>query len=121
MLEIRRTVCNRDCPDACGIVATVEDGRVTQLRGDPSHPITKGFLCYRTSHFLSTQYAPERLTTPLMRKGGEHVAVSWDEALDFAAERLLAIRAESGPASIFHYRSGGSLGILKAVTDIFFE
>jgi anaerobic selenocysteine-containing dehydrogenase len=121
MEEIRRTLCNRDCPDACGIVATVEDGRVTKLRGDPSHPVTKGFLCYRTSHFLATQYAPDRLTSPLLKKGGELVPVGWDEALDFAAERLLAIRAESGPASIFHYRSGGSLGLLKGVTDIFFE
>lgn len=121
MLETRRTLCNRDCPDTCGIVATVEDGRVTKLRGDPSHPVTKGFLCYRTSHFLSTQYSPDRLTGPLMRKGGELVPVTWDEALDFAAERLLAIRAESGPASIFHYRSGGSLGILKVVTDLFFD
>jgi anaerobic selenocysteine-containing dehydrogenase len=121
MEEIRRTICNRDCPDVCGIVATVEDGRITKLRGDPSHPVTKGFLCYRTSHFLGTQYSPDRLTSPLLRKNGELEPVSWDEALDFAAERLLAIRASSGPASIFHYRSGGSLGILKAVTDIFFE
>jgi len=121
MQETRKTLCNRDCPDTCGLVATIEGGRVTKLRGDPTHPVTKGFLCYRTSHFLATQYSPDRLTSPLLRKGGELAAVSWEEALDFAAERLLAIRAESGPASIFHYRSGGSLGILKGVTDIFFE
>lgn len=121
MKETRTTICNRDCPDACGIVATIENGRVTRLGGDPSHPVTQGFLCYRTSHFLATQYSPDRLTSPLMRKGGELQPVSWEEALDFAAERLLAIRSESGPASIFHYRSGGSLGILKVVTDLFFE
>jgi anaerobic selenocysteine-containing dehydrogenase len=121
MQEIRKTVCNRDCPDACGIVATVEDGRVTRIAGDPDHPVTKGFLCYRTSHFLSTQYAPDRLTSPLLRKGGELVPVSWEEALGFVAERLLAIRRESGPAAIFHYRSGGSLGLLKLLSDAFFE
>jgi anaerobic selenocysteine-containing dehydrogenase len=121
MQEIRKTVCNRDCPDACHIVATVEDGRAVRLGGDPSHPITRGFLCYRTSHFLETQYSPERLLSPLLRKGGELVAVSWDEALDFAAERLLAIRREWGPAAIFHYKSGGSLGMLKAISEAFFE
>jgi anaerobic selenocysteine-containing dehydrogenase len=121
MQETRRTICNRDCPDACGIVATIEDGRVTALRGDPNHPVTRGFLCYRTSHYLATQYAPDRLLSPLLRKNGELTPVSWDEALDFVAERLLAIRAESGPSAIFHYRSGGSLGILKAVSDLFFE
>lgn len=118
--ELRRTLCNRDCPDACGIVATVEDGRVTRLQGDPDHPVTRGFLCYRTSHFLETQYAPDRLLTPLLRRGGELTPATWDEALDFIAERLLAIRAEDGPASIFHYRSGGTLGILKALVSAFF-
>lgn len=121
VLEKRKTTCNRDCPDACGIVATVEDGRVTRIEGDRDHPITRGFLCYRTSHFLPLQYGPERLTTPLLRKEGELQPVGWDEALDFVAARLLEIRAASGPASIFHYRSGGSLGMLKMLTDHFFE
>jgi anaerobic selenocysteine-containing dehydrogenase len=102
-------------------VATVEDGRVTHLAGDRDHPITRGFLCYRTSHFLPLQYGPERLTTPLLRKDGALQPVSWDEALDFVAARLLEIRRTSGPAAIFHYRSGGSLGILKMLADHFFE
>ncbi len=117
MAELRKTVCNRDCPDACSIVAHVEDGRVIQLGGDPDHPVTQGFLCWRTNNFLPLQYSPERLTTPLLH--GE--PVSWDEALDFAAGELLRIRAESGPAAIFHYRSGGNLGALKHLSDYFFE
>lgn len=121
MAEQVRTVCNRDCPDACGIIATVEDGRVTKLAGDPEHPITRGSLCFRTSRFLQRQYSPDRLTAPLRRKNGVLTPVDWEEALDFAAERLLAIRRESGPAAIFHYRSGGSLGALKLLTDYLFE
>lgn len=117
----RRTTCNRDCPDACGIVATVEDGRVTALKGDPDHPVTRGFLCFRTSRFVAAQNSPDRLRRPLLRKAGRLVEVSMDEALDVAADRLLKIRAESGPAAIFHYRSGGSLGMLKLVADRFFE
>jgi len=119
--ELKRTTCSRDCPDACGIVATVTDGVVTALRGDPEHPVTRGFLCFRTSRFVTKQSAPERLKRPLLRKNGRLVEISMDEALDFAAERLLAIRAESGPAAIFHYRSGGSLGLLKLAADRFFE
>ncbi len=121
MIETRRTTCNRDCPDACGIVATVEDGRVTRIRGDADHPVTRGFLCWRTNQYLETQYSPDRLTTPLLRKDGVLEPVSWDEALDFVAARLVAIRAESGPAAIFHYRSGGTLGIVKSLCDYFFE
>ena len=119
--ERRITACNRDCPDACGIVATVEQGRITRLSGDPDHPVTRGFLCHRTSRFLERQYAPDRLTSPLRRDGDSFVPVSWDEALDDIARRLLAIRAESGPAAILAYRCGGSMGILKGVCDFFFE
>jgi anaerobic selenocysteine-containing dehydrogenase len=121
MAELRKTTCNRDCPDTCGIVATVENGRVLRLQGDPEHPVTRGFLCYRTSHFLDTQYSPQRLQTPLLRRGDSFVPISWEEALDLAASRLTQIRAESGPASIFHYRSGGSLGLLTMLTDYFFS
>src|SRR4051812_30741250 len=117
MLEVRKTLCNRDCPDTCSIVAHVEDGKVVRLGGDPDHPVTQGFLCYWTSHFLPLQYSPERVTQPLLR--GQ--PVSWGEALDFAARELLRIREESGPAAIFHYRSGGSLGALKHLSDYFFE
>src|SRR5258706_3345931 len=120
-VETHRTVCNRDCPDACGLVATVEDGKLIRLGGDPDHPVTNGFICYRTSHFPEKQNSPDRVTTPLLRKGGNLVPATWDEALAFLADRLLAIRAESGPAAILHYRSGGSLGMLKHLVDYFFE
>jgi anaerobic selenocysteine-containing dehydrogenase len=121
-VETRKTTCNRDCPDACSIVATVEDGRVTRLAGDPTHPVTRGFLCWRTNHFLPLQYSPERLTSPMLRgDDGVHRPIAWDAALDLAAERLGAIKRESGPAAIFHYRSGGSLGMLKMLSDWFFE
>lgn len=119
--ETLRTVCNRDCPDACGLIATVENGRLTRLGGDPAHPVTKGFLCSRTSQFPARQNSPDRLTTPLLRDGSGFRPVSWEEALSFAAERLLAIRAESGPAAVLHYRSGGTLGLVKSVVDYFFE
>jgi anaerobic selenocysteine-containing dehydrogenase len=116
-----RTTCNRDCPDACGIVATVEHGRVVKIQGDPDHPVTRGFLCYRTSRFLERQYHPERLTTPLVRRGGALRPASWDDALDLVAEKMLRIHSESGPAAILHYRSGGTLGLVKFTTDLFFE
>ncbi len=121
MLE--KTTCNRDCPDACSIVATVENGRVVKIAGDPDHPVTQGFLCWRTNHYLDTQYSPDRVLTPLHRRtlDEDFRPIGWDEALDLAAERLTAIRRESGPAAIFHYRSGGSLGLLKHLNDYFFE
>lgn len=119
--ETHRTTCNRDCPDACGVLATVENGKVTNLRGDPAHPVTRGFLCFRTSRYPEVQESDLRIHKPLVRKDGRLVPATWDEALGLVAAKLLQVRAESGPAAIFHYRSGGSLGILKHLTDLFFD
>lgn len=121
VVETRRSLCNRDCPDACGLIAEVEGDRLVALRGDPDHPVTAGFLCFRTSRFPALAAGPDRVRAPLIRRGGKLVETSLDEALDLVAERLLAIRAESGPAAIFHYRSGGSLGLLKHLADRFFD
>ncbi len=118
---IFRTVCNRDCPDACGLLATVEDGKLVRLAGDPDHPVTRGFICSRTTQFPARQNDRSRITSPLLRKEGRLQPVTWEEALGTAAEKLLSIRRESGPAAILHYRSGGSLGLLKTVVDYFFE
>jgi anaerobic selenocysteine-containing dehydrogenase len=117
----KRTACNRDCPDACEVLATVQDGRVTRLSGAADHPVTRGFLCHRTSRFLQRQYAADRLLRPMRRAGDQWREITWDDALDQIAEAMLRIRAESGAAAILHYRSGGSLGIMKHVTDWFFQ
>jgi anaerobic selenocysteine-containing dehydrogenase len=116
-----KTTCNRDCPDACGIVATVDDGRIVKIQGDPEHPVTRGFLCYRTSRFLERQYDPDRVTSPLLARNGSFQRVSWDDALDLVAEKMLRIKSESGGAAILHYRSGGTLGLLKFLNDRLFE
>ena len=120
---ISKTACPRDCPDACGLIVTVENGRVVRLQGDPEHPITQGFICQRTSRFPDRQNSKERLTQPLLRrsKGADFEPVGWDEALDLVADRMQTFVAESGGASIFHHRCGGSMGIMKHVGDHFFE
>ena len=93
------------------------------LRGDPAHPITRGFLGYRTDHFLERQYSPERLTTPLIRRSREGALepASWDEALDLVASKLRDAKERFGASSILHYQSGGSLGLLKLLNRHFFE
>ena len=58
-----RTVCTRDCPDSCSIIATVEDGRITGHRGDPAHEVTRGFLCWRGNHYLRRFYHPIACST----------------------------------------------------------
>ena len=95
-----RTTCTRDCPDSCGIVATVENGRITRHKGDPNHGITRGFLCSRGNDYLKRFYAPDRLLYPQRRTDRGWQRMSWDEALDLIAEKLRYYRDVFGPRSI---------------------
>src|SRR5262245_39838516 len=100
MPEIRRSVCALDCPDACSMLVTVEDGRATQLRGNPDHPVTRGFLCGKVARYLEREYSPERLLHPMRRVGlkgdGHFQRITWDEALDEIAFRLSNVVHEHG-------------------------
>ena len=72
----------------------------------PRHPVTQGFLCFRTDQFLARQYSPDRVVTPLVRKGDALVPASWDEALDLSAEKFSRAIERHGPGSVAFYLSG---------------
>jgi len=116
-MEIRRSVCALDCPDACSLLVHIEDGRATRLRGDPSHPVTRGFLCGKVAQYLEREYSPGRLLYPQKRTGakgeGRFARISWDEALDTIARRLDAIAQEHGSEAILPYSYAGTMGLLN--------
>ena len=63
-------VCTHDCPDSCGVLVTVDEltGRAIKMQGDPSHPVTRGFLCAKVARYLDRVYSPERLLYPMRRR-----------------------------------------------------
>jgi anaerobic selenocysteine-containing dehydrogenase len=124
--RIVHTVCSHDCPDSCAVMVTVnQEGRAVKVEGDPSQPVTQGFLCGKVAKYLDRVYAPDRILYPLKRRSGtqkgplprgsEHEAferVSWDEALDAIATRLREIGDRYGPESILPYSYAGTIGML---------
>ena len=124
MPKVVHAACPHDCPDACGVLITVDEvtGKATKLQGDPSHPMTRGFLCAKVAKYLDRVYSPERLLYPMKRiaaKGAQLAPeqafqrISWDEALDTIVTRLRAIGGEFGPEAILPYSYGGTLGQLN--------
>jgi anaerobic selenocysteine-containing dehydrogenase len=120
-------VCTHDCPDSCGVLVTVDTltGRATKVQGDPSHPVTRGFLCGKVARYLDRVYSPERLLYPMRRKAGvlkgplekgreaeAFERISWDEALGIVAEKLKAAAEEFGPESVLPYSYAGTIGQL---------
>ena len=117
MPELRHSVCALDCPDCCSLLINVEDGKGSRLRGNSSHPVTRGFLCGKVARYLEREYSPDRLLYPQRRTGakgeGKFERISWDEALDTIAERLRAISTEYSPESILPYSYAGTMGFLN--------
>ena len=117
MPQTRHSVCALDCPDTCSVLVTVEDGHAVRLRGNPEHPITRGFLCGKVASYLDRQYHPARLLYPQRRVGakgeGRFERVAWDEALDEIAARLKHISARYGAEAVLPYSYGGSMGMLN--------
>lgn len=114
--RIVKSVCPKDCPDSCGMLSHVEDGRITRVSGDPAHPITQGFLCGRYQHYEEVIYHPERLLHPLYRahKSAEFQRISWDEALQILAEKFHEIIAECGGAAILPYHYLANMGFVSS-------
>ncbi|MGE2733270.1 molybdopterin-dependent oxidoreductase [Mycolicibacterium vaccae] len=97
------TYC-RICEALCGLVATVEDGRLQSLRPDPDNPLSRGRACPKGIAFTDIQNDPDRVLTPLRRRAdGTFTEVSWDEALDDIAARLTRIIAEHGGGAVGQY------------------
>jgi anaerobic selenocysteine-containing dehydrogenase len=114
------SACPLDCPDACSLEVRVEDGRVVKVDGSRLNPITEGFICSKVRKLPEYLYGPERLLYPARRVGpkgsGELERISWDEALDLAAERIRAARERWGGESILPFYYGGSNGLLTQDT-----
>src|SRR6266850_1147601 len=122
MKSVVHAACPHDCPDACGVLITVEDGRATRIQGDPAHPVTRGFLCAKVAKYLDRVYSPDRVLYPMRRKrtaprgqGGPAAfdRITWDQALDEITARFRAIIAEFGSESVLPYSYGGTLGTLN--------
>ena len=117
MAETRHSVCALDCPDCCSLLIQVEDRRGSKLRGNPAHPVTRGFLCGKVARYLEREYHRDRLMYPQRRVGakgeGRFERISWDQALDTIAERLTSIAKEFGPESILPYSYAGTMGYLN--------
>jgi anaerobic selenocysteine-containing dehydrogenase len=141
MKEVVHAACPHDCPDACGVLITVEDGRATKIQGDSQHPVTRGFLCAKVAKYLDRVYSPDRVLYPMRRITAKGLAsgsgsarsfapgqpgaavptldwqrITWDEALEEITSRFRAIIAEFGSEAILPYSYGGALGALNGAS-----
>lgn len=119
--------CPHDCPDTCSMVYTTEAGRLTSVRGNPDHPMTRGALCGKLRDFDRHHYNPDRILHPMRRTGpkgsGQFERISWDTALREIHERFTAVADTHGAEAILPYNYLGNEGLVQGLTvgDAFFN
>jgi len=98
-----RTFCGY-CHANCGMRVLVKNGRIEKIQGDPEFPGSRGYLCSKALAAPDVVYSPHRLKCPLLRRKGSFEPISWNEALDFIADRLRRIRDQYGPEAVIQVR-----------------
>ncbi|EHN08935.1 Assimilatory nitrate reductase large subunit [Patulibacter medicamentivorans] len=105
--RVVRTGCPY-CGVGCGLKATVSEGRLLAVEGDPDHPVNRGRTCAKPLALPSSVHARDRASTPMRRehRDGPWSAIGWDDAIGWAAGRLRRIIDEHGPQAVAFYVSG---------------
>ncbi|MHB8618651.1 MAG: molybdopterin-containing oxidoreductase family protein [Chloroflexota bacterium] len=110
-----RSVCPFDCPDTCGLLGYVKDGRLVGVGGDPEHPVSRGHICAKVAFDHHRVHGPDRLTHPLKRTGpkgsGRFARVSWDEAIETITSNFKRVVEELGSEAILPYSYAGTMGV----------
>ena len=100
------------CPWKCGVIVKSVNGQVIKIDGNPADPKSRGMLCARGQGGVSFMNDPDRLRSPMIRTGergeGKFREVTWEEALDYTAEKLLEIKDKYGQEglAIFGHTTG---------------
>ena len=117
--SLHHVCCPHDCPDTCSMLVTRDDstGRAVRVQGDPTHPVTRGYLCNKVNHYLDLVYNDNRVLYPHKRvgprgPGAKFERISWDEALDLVTDNFKEVIAEYGSEAVQPYSYSGTLGML---------
>lgn len=123
-IHVLPTICALDCPDACSLEITVEDGKVTHLAGNREHPITKGFACAKMAKYPQRQEQSDRVLVPMRRIGpkgaGQFEPIGWETALDEISARLKTVIQKHGAQTVLPYAYGGTMGVIESQAPLAF-
>ncbi|MDB5582376.1 MAG: dehydrogenase [Bradyrhizobium sp.] len=100
--QVHHQVCPL-CEASCGLLIHTEGDRVTAITGNKDDLHSRGHICPKGVSLQDIRTDPDRILEPMVREGHEWKAVTWDAALDLAAERLHAIRTEHGANALAIY------------------
>ena len=113
-----KTVCGY-CGTGCGLILEVEDNKIVKIRGDKEAPVNKGQTCVKGAFAYQYVHAPKRLDTPLIKKAGNLVKATWEEAFEYIARHLTSIKRDFGPEAISMFACARTTNESNFVTQKF--
>src|SRR5215467_6650218 len=96
MKQVVHAACPHDCPDACGVLVTIDGGKAVKIQGDAAHPVTRGFLCAKVAKYLDRVYSTDRVLYPMRRVAAK--------GSDCAVRALLSERIHDNSVSLIGKR-----------------
>jgi anaerobic selenocysteine-containing dehydrogenase len=122
-MKVFTTACPRNCYSTCAMKVEVEGGRIRRIEPHPGNEATPGGACLKGLSYVERVRSPDRLLHPLKRKPGtsEFQRISWEEALDLIAGKLVELRSDPGLQSVLYYSASGTKGLLNAVGASFWR
>ncbi|MEU8221641.1 molybdopterin-dependent oxidoreductase [Kribbella sp. NPDC048915] len=116
-MTVRRTSCTL-CEAICGVLVTVEDGKVTDIRGDESDPLSRGHICPKAVALRDLQEDPDRLTTPVRRTADGWQQIGWEAAYELVVGKLTAIQRAHGQNAVGVYLGNPNVHSLGSLTHL---
>jgi anaerobic selenocysteine-containing dehydrogenase len=122
-MKVFTTACPRNCYSTCAIKVQVEDGRIRRIEPHPGNEATPGGACLKGLSYVERVHTPDRVLYPLKRMPGtnDFERISWDEALNAIAGKLVELKTDPGPQSVLYYSGSGTKGLLNAVGTTFWR
>jgi anaerobic selenocysteine-containing dehydrogenase len=102
--KVVRSICGF-CHSSCGLRIHLQDDGISRIDGDPDHPANRRYLCPKAQALKPLLESGDRLRFPQKKTKRGFAKISWDEALDLAANKLTKIREKYGPESLVHLSS----------------
>jgi anaerobic selenocysteine-containing dehydrogenase len=121
LAEIQYSSCPLNCFDSCGFKVTIENGVVSKVDGDDTHPVTKGKICGRGRMLKDRTISSDRLLYPMKKINGKFERISWEQALTEIADKFSEIKKEYGSQAVLHSHDYANNGLLKNIDKRFFN
>lgn len=97
------------CEAMCGLEVVTEANQIVSIKGDPKDPLSKGYVCPKSTAIEDIHTDPDRIRKPMRRQGDQWQEISWQEALDLVAENLVSVKNQYGDNAVGIYMGNPSV------------